>query len=48
MQNGDKELKPQEESRLFEPEHAPVPAWLKLLWLFFAVWVMVYLTLAFY
>ncbi len=34
----------QEDNSLFEAGHARVPAWLKLLWLGFAVWIVVYLS----
>ncbi len=44
MQDKDEKLFRTQENEFFEPGHAGVPLWLKLLWLFFVVWIVVYLS----
>ena len=44
MEDKDGKLFQTQEDELFKAGHAGVPLWLKLLWLFFVVWIIVYLS----
>lgn len=45
MKNNEEKLYASQEDEVLKAGHAAVPLWIKILWLFFAVWIIIYLAL---